>query len=106
MFLVAASAVGAIVELVLYWLVDYPADQTVFVGNALMLIADLLLGCWCVAQRHENPWFGMYLIQIPLARAVIGEIPLLWVPAAALLVCIGVCFTWFHELAPLVQRRI
>ncbi|MEI7511995.1 MAG: hypothetical protein WCK01_00865 [Candidatus Uhrbacteria bacterium] len=105
-FLAAASAVGAIVELVLYWLVDYPADQTVFVGNVTMLIADILLGCWCVAQRYENPWLGMYLIHIPLARAVVGELPLLWIPGAVFLVCIGIFIAWFHELVPLVQRRI
>lgn len=105
-FLCVASAIGVSVELGARWLNSTPAPEAVFCGVMVMLIADAFLGCWCVAHRLGNPWFGMCLIHVPLARAVVGELPLPWSPFALAIVCLGATLVWFDELQGLSRRRV
>jgi hypothetical protein len=103
--LCVVSVVGVAVELGLCRLFSAEASQAQFLGVMIMLSADAALGCWCVAHDYTGPWIGMLLIQIPLARVVVGELSWPWVPIAFVAVCLGICLVWYEELRQLMRRR-
>jgi hypothetical protein len=104
--LCVVSVVGVAIELGLYGFSSAKAAQAQFVGVMIMLSADAVLGCWCVAQNYTGPWIGMLLIQFPLARVVVGELSWPWVPVALFVVCLGIVLVWYEELRQLARRQV
>lgn len=103
--LCVVSVVGVAVELGLCGLFSASGPQAQFVGIMIMLIADMLLAGWCVAQDYTGPCIGMCLIQIPLARAVVGGLSWPWVPLALAAVCLGIILVWYDELRASTRHR-
>ncbi len=105
-FLFATCVFGAVIELGMHWVFYIPARQAAATGIAIMLVGSYALASWREDRRDARLGFGMSMLQLPVAYAVVGEISRPWAPLWIAFAVLGAVLTWRDELRKLFHRRI